>query len=117
MVNKDVDLNLFASILSLVLLGNNEVKSDNITRSNKEKSNIDIAILENCTIALDSTIIISYLGCTNIIFVVYKFGVYRRGNQVNSDVNFAYRRGNLAYRRGNQVNSEDLIRTVMYDIS
>ena len=42
------------------------IKSDNFTRSNREKSNIAIAILENEW--LDGTIIISYFGGSNNIF-------------------------------------------------
>ena len=42
------------------------IKSDDFTRSNKEKSNIGIAILENKQ--LDDTIIISYFGGSNNIF-------------------------------------------------
>ena len=41
------------------------IKSDNFTRSNKEKSNIAIAISENEW--LDGTIIISYFGSSNNI--------------------------------------------------
>ena len=42
------------------------IKSDNFTMSNREKSNIAIAILENEW--FDSTIIISYFGGSNNIF-------------------------------------------------
>ena len=43
------------------------IKSDNFTRSNREKSNIAIAILEKLY-WLDGTIIISYFGGSNNIF-------------------------------------------------
>ena len=47
------------------------IKSDNFTRSNREKSNIAIAILEKLKIGWHQrTIIISYFGGSNNIFPV-----------------------------------------------
>ena len=51
------------------------IKSDNFTRSNREKSIIAIAILERKKL-LDGTIIISYFGGSNNIFADCKYSIF-----------------------------------------